>query len=116
MCLDLTVSERGLLLLGFTSLRVQISTRGLEHDSFYIFDVKNYDDWKSCMLDFFRDIHPCIEGILYMGLSSPTDPQNKSLEEKVNFYIDAQATKILLLVVSNIVISSIMPYWSAHEI
>src|SRR3954462_9873233 len=44
------------------------------------------------------------------------DTQNESLEEKLNSHIDALATKILLHVVSNVVLSSIMPYSSAREI
>src|SRR3954462_1061835 len=44
------------------------------------------------------------------------DTQNESLEEKLNSHIDALATKILLPVVRNVVLSSIMPYSSAREI
>ena len=93
-----------------------MSARGLVHKDTLTFDGTNYDVWKIRMLNLFREIHPIIEGYLYVGLSSPMDTQNESLEEKLNSHIDALATKILLHVVSNVVLSSIMPYSSAREI
>ena len=57
-----------------------------------------------------------MERILDMGFSPPKDPQNPSLEEKKNSYLDAQATKVHLHVVSHVVICSIMPHRSSHEI
>src|SRR4051812_419503 len=93
-----------------------MSARGLVHKDTLTFDGTNYDVWKIRMLNLFREIHPIIEGYLYVGLSSPMDTLNESLEEKLNSHIDALATKILLHVVGNVVLSSIMPYSSAREI
>ena len=80
-----------------------MSARGLVHKDTLTFDGTNYDVWKIRMLNLFREIHPIIEGYLYVGFSSPMDTQNESLEEKLNSHIDALATKILLHVVSNVV-------------
>ena len=51
-----------------------------------------------------------------MGFSSPMDPQNLSLEEKTNSYLDAHVSKVLCLVVSYVVMCPIMPCRNAHEI
>ena len=45
-----------------------------------------------------------------MGFSPPMDPQNLSLEDEINSYLDAHATNVLFDVVSNVVLFSIMPY------
>ena len=82
----------------------------------FIFDGTNYDVWKSHILDYFRGMHPNIERILDMDFSSPMDPQNLSLEEKTDSYLEAHVTKVLCLVVSYVVMSSIMPCRNAHEI
>ncbi|KAK1602282.1 hypothetical protein QYE76_008131 [Lolium multiflorum] len=92
------------------------SARGLVHISPFTFDGTNYDAWKFYMLDYFRDMHPHVERILDMGFSPPKDPQNPTFEEKKNSYLDAQATKVLCRVVSHVVISSIAPFRSAHEV
>src|SRR4051812_25370840 len=93
-----------------------MSALGLVNKDTLTFDSTNYDVWKIRMLNLFREIHPIIGGYLYVGFSSPMDTQNESLEEKLNSHINALATKILLHVVSNVVLSSIMPYSSAREI
>ena len=51
-----------------------------------------------------------------MGFSSPMDPQNLSIEEKINSYLDALASKVLSRDVSLAVTSSIMPYINSHEL
>ena len=109
------VSEPGLSLLGFTALRVIMSTRGLVHNDTLIFDGTNYDVWKIRMLDHFRVIDPSMERIVDMGFSPPTDSQNPSLEDEKNSYLDAQASNVLVNVVSNVVIFSIFPFQDAHE-
>ena len=48
--------------------------------------------------------------------SSPKDPQNLSYEEKKNSCLDALASYVFSIVVSNVVTSSIMPFGSAHEL
>src|SRR4051812_37034146 len=93
-----------------------MSALGLVNKDTLTFDSTNYDVWKIRMLNLFREIHPIIEGYLYVGFSSPMDTQNGSLEEKLSSHIDALVTRILLHVVSNVVLSSIMPYSSAREI
>ena len=93
-----------------------MSTRGLMHNKPFIFDGTNYDVWKFCMLDYFRSMDPTIERILDMGFYPPKDPQNLSLEEKKNSYLDAQASKVLFHVVSHVVIWSMMPYRNSHEL
>src|SRR3954471_6502285 len=70
------VSERGLLLLGFTALRVKMSPRGLVHSHTFTFDGTHYDVWSTRMLSHFRAIDPNIELILDMSLSPPMDAQN----------------------------------------
>ena len=93
-----------------------MSARGLVHDDTLIFDATNYNVWKIHMLDYFRDLNPLIERFLDMGFSPPKDSQNLSLEDEKNSYLDAQATNVLFDVVSNVVVFSIMPFWSAHEL
>ena len=93
-----------------------MSARGLVHDDTFIFDGTNYDVWKIRMLTHFRIMDPHIERILDMGFSPPKDSQNLSLEEEKNSYLDAQATNVLFHVVSNVVLSSIMPFRNAHEL
>src|SRR4051812_43525300 len=91
-------------------------SRGLVHSHTFIFDGTHYDVWRTRMLSHFRAIDPNIERILDMGLSPPKDPQNLSLEEKTNSYLEAQASNVLVNVVSFLVLSSIMPFWNAHDI
>ena len=96
--------------LGFTASRVNMSPRGLVHSHSFTFDGTKYDVWRIRMLSHFRVIDPNIERILDMGLSPPKDPQNLSLEEKTNSYLEAQASNVLVNVVSFVVLSSIMPF------
>ena len=49
------------------------------------------------MLNYFRGLHPNIERILDMGFSPPMDPQNLSLEDEKNSYLDAQVSNVLCL-------------------
>jgi hypothetical protein len=56
------------------------------HNDTFIFDGTNYDIWKICMLNHFRDMDPNIERILDMGFSPPKDSQSLSLEENGNSY------------------------------
>ena len=93
-----------------------MSAKELVLNQKFIFDGTNYDVWKSHILDYFRGLHPNIEQILDMGFSSPMDPQNLSLEEKTNSYLDAHVSKVLCLVVIYVVMCSIMPCRNAHEI
>src|SRR3954471_13922082 len=110
------VSERGLSLLGFTASRVKMSPTGLVHSHTFTFVATHYDVWRIRMLSHFRVIDPNIERILDMGLSPPKDPQNLSLEEETNSYLEAQASNVLVNVVSFVVLSSIMPFRNAHDI
>ena len=103
------------LTLGFAALRVKMSTRGLGYHHTFIFDGTNYDVWKIRMLDYFRVMDPNIERILDMGFSPPKNPQNLSLEDEKNSYLDAQASNTIFLVVGVVVICSIKPYQNAHE-
>jgi hypothetical protein len=50
-----------------------------------------------------------------MGFSPPKDPTNLSLEDEKNSYLNAQAINVLSNFVSIIVVTSIMPFWNAHE-
>ncbi|KAK1678288.1 hypothetical protein QYE76_039136 [Lolium multiflorum] len=59
---------------------------------------------------------PDMERYLGMGFSSPKDPQNLSLEEEKNSCLDALASHVFSIVVSNVVTSSIMPFGSSHEL
>ena len=92
-----------------------MSVRGLVHNNLFIFDGTNYDLWKIYVLNILRGISPNMERFLGMGFSSPKDPQNLSLEEK-NSCLDALASHVFSIVVSNVVTSSIMPFESAHEL
>ena len=52
-----------------------------------------------------------------MGFSPPKDPQNPSIEDERNSYLDALATNELFHALRNVVISSIKPFRkNAHEI
>ena len=92
-----------------------MSARGLVHNKLLIFDGKNYDVWKIYVLNILRGISPDMEQFLDMDFSSPKDPQNLSLEEKKNSCLDALASNVFSNVVSHVVVSSIMPFRSAHE-
>ena len=81
-----------------------MSTRGLVHNKPLIFNGTNYDAWKIHMLDYFRVMDPNIELILDMGFSPPKDPQNLSLEDERNSYLDALATNELFHALRNVVI------------
>ena len=103
------VSDQGLSFLGFTALSVKMSVRGLAHNNLFIFDGTNYDLWKIYVLNILRRMYPDMERFLDMGFSSPKDPQNLSLEEEKNSCLDALASHVFSIVVSNVVTSSIMP-------
>jgi hypothetical protein len=85
------------------------------HNDTFIFDGTNYDIWKICMLNHFRDMDPNIERILDMGFYPPKDSQNLSLVENKNSYLNSRATNVLFDVVGNAVIYAIMPFYNAHE-
>ena len=93
-----------------------MSVRGLAHNNLFIFDGTNYDLWKIYVLNILRRMSPDMERFLDMGFSSPKDPQNLSLEEEKNSCLDALASHVFSIVVSNVVTSSIMPFGSAHEL
>jgi hypothetical protein len=93
-----------------------MSVRGLAHNNLVIFDGTNYDLWKIYVLNILRRMSPDMERFLGMGFSSPKDPQNLSLEEEKNSCLDALASHVFSIVVSNVVTSSIMPFGSAHEL
>ena len=92
-----------------------MSTRGLGYNDTFTFDGTNYDVWKIRMLNHFRVMDPCMERILEMGFSPPTDSQNPSFEDEKNSYLDAQASNVLVDVVSHVVMFSIFPFRDAHE-
>jgi hypothetical protein len=93
-----------------------MSARGLVHNNTYIFDGTNYDTWKIHMLNYFWVMDPSMERIVDMGFSPPKDSENLSLEDEKNLYLNAQATHVIINALSDIVIFSIMPFRSAHEI
>ena len=93
-----------------------MSPRGLVQSHSFTFYGTNYYVWRIRMLSHFRAIDPIIERILDMGLSPPEDPQNLSLEEKTNSYLEAQASNVLVNVVSFVVLSSIMHFRNALDI
>ena len=93
-----------------------MSARGLVHNHTFIFDGTNYDGWKICMLDHFRDMGPNIEQIVDMGFSPTKDPKRLSLEDEENSYLDTLVSNGLIFVVSDVVLESIMPYRNAHEL
>src|SRR5664279_2157227 len=92
-----------------------MSLKGLVHNDTFIFDGPNYDVWKICMLNIFKDMGPNIERIVDMAFSSPKG-LNWSLEDEENLYLNAQATNVFFKYVSIVVLESIMPFWKAHEI
>ena len=67
----------------------------VHNDPLLIFDGTNYNDWRNRMLNYFRDINPYIEQILDMGFSP--------LEDEENSYLDAQASKVVFMSLSNAV-------------
>ena len=93
-----------------------MSSRELVHNDNAIFDGTKYDVWIIHMLSIFRVLDPNIWRVIDMGFSPPEDSKNLSLEEEKNSYLDAQASNVPVSVVSNVVISSIMPFRNAHEI
>ena len=104
------VSEPGLSFIRLyilESFTMSASDLGLNHT--FIFNGTNYDIWKIRMLNHFRVMDPCIERILDRGFSYPKDSQRLSLEDKKNFYLEAQAINVLHYVVSNVVLGSLMP-------
>jgi hypothetical protein len=51
-----------------------MSARGLVHNDTFIFDGTNYDIWKICMLNHFRDMDPnVVAGILNIGVLTLDD-------------------------------------------
>jgi hypothetical protein len=59
---------------------------------------------------------PTMEQIVDMGFSPPKGSQNLSLEDEKNLFLNAQATHVIVNALSDVVIFSIMPFRSAHEI
>ena len=104
------------LILGFTALRVKMSTRGFVHNEMFIFNGTNYDIWKTRMLIHFRDMDPNLESIVDIDFSPPMDFENLSCEDEKNLYLDAQASNVLVNALSYVVTSSIIPFWSAHDL
>ena len=92
--------------------------RELVHDRpTFMFDGTNYDVWKICMLNLFRDIGPnYIKSIVDVGFSPPKDSQELSLEDEENSHLDTKVSNGLIYVLSDAVIDSIMPFWNAHEL
>src|SRR5215216_4783404 len=68
------------------------------------------------MLIHFRDMDPNLEHIVDIGFSPPMDFKNLSCEDEKNLYLDAQASNVLVNALKYVVTSSIIPFWSAHEI
>jgi hypothetical protein len=92
-----------------------MSARGLVHDDTFIFDGTNYDICRIRMINHFRVMDPNIEQIVNMGFSPPKDPLSLSLEDEKKSYLNAQAINVLSNVVSIVVVTSIMPFWNAHD-
>src|SRR4051812_12965207 len=93
-----------------------MSTRGLGLIDTLSFNGTNYDAWNFRMLNYFRVIDPCMERIVDMGFSPPKDTQNLSLEDEKNSYLNAQASNVLVVALSNVGISQLMPFRDAHEL
>jgi hypothetical protein len=93
-----------------------MSARGLVHNDTFIFNGTNYDTWNIHMLNYFWVMDPTMKQIVDTGFSPPKDIQNLSLEDEKNLYLNAQATHVIVNALSNVVIFSIMPFWSAHDI
>src|SRR3954471_8245093 len=93
-----------------------MSARGLVHNDMFIFDGTNYDLWKTRMLFHFRDMDPNLERTVDIGFSPPMDFKNLSCEDEKNLYLDAQASNVLVNALSYVVTSSIILFWSAHEL
>src|SRR4051812_3957962 len=68
------------------------------------------------MLLYFWDMDPNLERIVDIGFSPPMDFKNLSSEDENNLYLDAQASNVLVNSLSYVVTSSIIPFWSAHEL
>jgi hypothetical protein len=93
-----------------------MSAKGLVHNDTFIFDGTNYDIWRIHILNYFWVLDPNIERIVDMGFSPPKNPMNLSLEDEKNSYLNAQAINVLSNIVSIVVMTSIMPFWNAHEL
>src|SRR4051812_26585021 len=68
------------------------------------------------MLLYFWDMDPNLERIVDIGFSPPMDFKNLSCEDEKNVYLDAQASNVLVNALSHVVTSSVIPFWSAHEL
>ena len=89
----------------------------LVHDPTYIFDGTNYDVWKIRMLNLFRAICPnYIKRIVDVDFPPPKDSQELSLEDEENSHLDTLVSNGLICVLSDVVLASIMPFRSAHEL
>jgi hypothetical protein len=97
-------------------MRENMSARGLVHDDTFIFDGTNYDIWKIHMLNYFWVMDPTMEQIVDTSFSPPKDSQNLSLEDEKNLHLNAQVTHVIFYSLSDIVIFSIMPFQSTHEL
>src|SRR5664279_5371619 len=67
-----------------------MSASGLAHNDTFKFDGTNYILWRNRMLCKLRALCPYIERFLDVGFSPPVDPQNLSLEDDKNLYLEAQ--------------------------
>jgi hypothetical protein len=59
---------------------------------------------------------PTMEQNVDTSLSPLKDSQNLSLEDEKNLHLNAQATHVIVNTLSDVVIFSIMPFQSAHEL
>jgi hypothetical protein len=55
------------------------------------------------MLNYFWIMDPTMERIVDTGFSPPKDSQNLSLEDEKNFYLNAQATHVIVNALSDVV-------------
>jgi hypothetical protein len=59
---------------------------------------------------------PTMEQIVDTCFSPPKDSENLSLEDEKKLYLNAQATHVIVNALSDVVIFSIMPFRSTHEL
>ena len=95
-----------------------MSFRELVHNCpTFMFDGTNYNVWKVRMLNLFRDIGPnYIKSIVDVGFSPPKDSRELSLEDEENSHLDTLVSNSLICVLSDVVLASIMPFRSTHEL
>ena len=90
-----------------------MSFRELVHNPTFKFYGTNYDVWKICILNSFRDMGTnYVKRIVDVDFPPPKDSQ----EEEENSHLGTLVSNGLICVLSDLVLGSIIPFWSAHEV